>query len=301
MQLKQITYFLSLAKELNFSQAARRLGIGQPVLSRKIKELESYLDVELFKRTTTSVTLTEAGKAFLPKVDEAMLLLDEAVLEARSIDRHSGDSFNIGYLPSSLLRFLGQTLDLFSQTFPQANVQAFEMPPARQIEALRSGKIDIAFVGYVCQGIEKEFDLFDIYQRPICLVTSKRHPILQSQETDLKRLNESELITLSSETFPGRQRYIFDLCEKANVQYKNTCEVDNLMNALALIATKNAFSFMPEELQEVAPQQVSFTPMNSQLGKHKFTALVQKSEARKSIRTFLEECRNSAQNHIAPK
>ncbi|MFD0004396.1 LysR family transcriptional regulator [Streptomyces sp. NPDC127178] len=61
-----LRYFVAVAEELNFSQAARRLHMAASPLSRRIKDLERELGHELFERTTHRVALTQAGTALLP-------------------------------------------------------------------------------------------------------------------------------------------------------------------------------------------------------------------------------------------
>ncbi|MFE1767979.1 LysR family transcriptional regulator [Streptomyces angustmyceticus] len=61
-----LRYFVAVAEELNFSQAARRLHMAASPLSRRIKDLERELDQTLFARTTHHVELTPAGAALLP-------------------------------------------------------------------------------------------------------------------------------------------------------------------------------------------------------------------------------------------
>nr|BFE96573.1 hypothetical protein GCM10020185_71090 [Pseudomonas brassicacearum subsp. brassicacearum] len=63
-ELAQLRCFTTVATELNFRRAAERLNMTQPPLSRQIQLLEHHLGVELFTRSTRSVALTAAGRAF---------------------------------------------------------------------------------------------------------------------------------------------------------------------------------------------------------------------------------------------
>lgn len=70
MNEHQLLCFLTVSRTLNFSAAARELYCTQPALSYQIRSLEKELDAALFRRTTTQVALTEAGRALLPHAEE---------------------------------------------------------------------------------------------------------------------------------------------------------------------------------------------------------------------------------------
>ena len=65
----QLLCFLTVSRTLNFTAAARELYCTQPALSYQIRNLEKELDLTLFTRSTTQVTLTEAGRAFVPRAE----------------------------------------------------------------------------------------------------------------------------------------------------------------------------------------------------------------------------------------
>ncbi len=70
--LKELTAFLMVAEEANFTRAAARLGVSQSALSQVIRTLETRLELRLFTRTTRSVALTEAGERLRSLVGPAM-------------------------------------------------------------------------------------------------------------------------------------------------------------------------------------------------------------------------------------
>lgn len=79
MELRHLRYFIAVAECLNFTRAARQMGVAQPPLSVQIRRLEEELGTPLFARSNRKVTLTPAGAAFLPDARRILATADEAV------------------------------------------------------------------------------------------------------------------------------------------------------------------------------------------------------------------------------
>jgi LysR family cyn operon transcriptional activator len=77
MILRHINYFLAVAKHKKFTKAAASLYVSQPALSQQIKQLEETLGAPLFDRSGRSVTLTDAGEAYVHYTHKALQDLEE--------------------------------------------------------------------------------------------------------------------------------------------------------------------------------------------------------------------------------
>ena len=79
MEMQQISYFLALCEERNFTRAAKRCGVAQPSLTRAIKQLEKTLGGSLFDRDRTGTRLTDLGKL----VRSELLRIDQSAADAK--------------------------------------------------------------------------------------------------------------------------------------------------------------------------------------------------------------------------
>src|ERR1041384_2675104 len=83
MELRHLRYFVAVAEEHSFVQAARRLRVAQPALSRQIRDLETEVGVALFHRLPRGVRLTPAGETFLTDARCTLEIAARAIATAR--------------------------------------------------------------------------------------------------------------------------------------------------------------------------------------------------------------------------
>ena len=90
MDIRVLKYFLAVAREQSFTQAAERLYLSQPTLSRQLKELEDELGKQLFIRGNKGVTLTEEGRMLRKRAEEIIELVDKTADEVRQSSERIG-------------------------------------------------------------------------------------------------------------------------------------------------------------------------------------------------------------------
>jgi DNA-binding transcriptional LysR family regulator len=82
MKLRHLRYRVAVAEELNVRQAATRLHLSQPPLSRQIHDLEDEVGTKLFVRSKSGMRLTEAGRTFLKEARSILAQSQRAVQPA---------------------------------------------------------------------------------------------------------------------------------------------------------------------------------------------------------------------------
>ena len=146
MDLRQLRYFVTVAEELHFGRAARRLAMTQPPLSQQIQALEEEIGVQLFARTRRSVMLTPTGQQWLPEVRR--VLADAAALPglAQRLARGEVGSLALAFVSTADYGILPELLRHFRARHPEVQLQLREATSDVQLEALAEGAIDAGLV-----------------------------------------------------------------------------------------------------------------------------------------------------------
>lgn len=143
MELRQLKYFVTVAKTLNFSEAARRLYITQGTLSQQIKQLEDELGSQLFARTSHSVTLTEAGEELLPLAQNALAASDVCRDKMTDLRKALSGTLSIG-VTHSFSALLTDTVKDFLKKYPGVKLNIFYKTASELMEMVRKKEVDLS-------------------------------------------------------------------------------------------------------------------------------------------------------------
>lgn len=155
MELRQIKYFIEVARREHVTEAAEALHVAQSAVSRQIANLEAELGVDLFIREGRKIKLTPIGRIFLDRMEKAINVIDDAVqVVDEYIDPEKG-MIHIGF-PTSLSTYvLPKALFFFREEYPEAKFELHQGSYTELIESVVTGKINIALLGPVPKGHKK--------------------------------------------------------------------------------------------------------------------------------------------------
>jgi DNA-binding transcriptional LysR family regulator len=118
--------FLAIVEQGGFQQAAAHLCLSQTAVSHRIRKLETSLGVTLLARTTRDVTLTDAGRALLPRVRGAMREFELSYDALRQHSRTAPQWLAFGCLPTLAAHRIAPALNRFRQLHPAIAVRVFD-------------------------------------------------------------------------------------------------------------------------------------------------------------------------------
>lgn len=121
--LPELSVFLVVAEKLNFSLAARELGVSTSALSHSIRKLEARLGVQLFIRTTRSVALTNAGEVLFLRAAPAVSDLEQVIDELKSARNKPSGTIRISTAESGARPLIRHLLPEFLKAYPEIHIE----------------------------------------------------------------------------------------------------------------------------------------------------------------------------------
>lgn len=147
MELRQIKYFIEVAKREHVTKAAEALHVAQSAVSRQIANLEEELGVNLFIREGRNVKLTPIGKIFLEHMKRAINVIEHANQVVEEYTEPEKGTIHIGFPTSLSTYILPKAIFYFRQKYPDVKFELHQGSYNDLIQSVISGDINIAVLG----------------------------------------------------------------------------------------------------------------------------------------------------------
>lgn len=146
MEIRVLRYFLEIAREGNMTKAAKRLHITQPTLSKQMKELEQELGKKLFRRGSTSVSLTDEGMLLRKRAEDLLAMADKIETEFKALGDITGGDIYIGCAESHLIKYLARAVSRLNMQYANIHYHITSGDTEQVSERLDRGLLDFAFI-----------------------------------------------------------------------------------------------------------------------------------------------------------
>lgn len=195
--LKQIRYFVAAAETGQVSHAAVELNVSQSAVTSAIQQLETNLDMQLFVRNPSGVTLTPEGARFMLHARNVMAAVDEALRVSSAARENITGRVRVGVTYTVAGYFLPRQHARFQRNFPHVAIDLFEAPRTHIEQALLDGALDIAVL------LTSNLGAYDCLQsEPLIrsrrrLWTPQEHPLLKREKIGIGDVSGYPFIMLS--------------------------------------------------------------------------------------------------------
>lgn len=199
MDLRELGYFLAVAREGNISRAAELIHVSQPTLSRTVMQLEEEVGKPLLVRTNRDVSLTAEGLLLKNRAEELLGMADKMMLELRGSEQEISGRINIGSGETDTFGYLADAAASFRQQYPSVTFQVFSGNSDEIKERLENGLLDFGLVNLPVDLARYECEPFPVDERWGVLVLPD-HPLACKEWVTAEDIRREPLI------FPQRIR-----------------------------------------------------------------------------------------------
>ena len=260
----QLKCFLEVARELNFARAAEHLHFSQPTVSKQIQTLEAELKVKLFKRSTRSVSLTQAGKMFYPNARSIYNQELDAIHNLSSLNMDVDQKIHIGTYGMDLFAYMDKVFQSLLMQYPDIQPDIIFAPYQSLNSSLQSEALDliIGIKELIMEQSSAAGTYGQLAEAPVSYMVSDEYSDLFADDVQNRSLIDPErFFTLISDNTRINRRvttpvleYVLkkhmDLYKTAgsfiteNVQY-----CDNIESAFLQVRAGNAFLILGHPAQ----------------------------------------------------
>lgn len=233
MTLNQLGYFYQAAVLQHFNQAAEKMNISEPSLSRSITALEDELGVTLFEKRGRNVILTKAGEIFLEHVTQ---ILDDVKRMENKMHQLATDGghIDIAYVSPLARKFIPQLVRSFLSADENKNItfNFFQDITSVNIEGLKKGNYDLIFGSYSSN--EPGIEFVPIVKQEIVAILPIDHPLCLKANVEAADFANYQVLGYTRNS--GLGKYTRNFFKNHNISPDFICESPDENGIASLVA-----------------------------------------------------------------
>ncbi|MFK0310431.1 LysR family transcriptional regulator [Pseudomonas sp. NPDC090233] len=229
--LNDLQAFRAVVDQGSFSKAAEAVRISQPALSRRIEKLEDALGVRLFERTTRKVSLTQAGRGFMPSVERLLDDLDNALLGISEVASTRLGQVTVACVPSAAYYFMPRVIAHYHQQYPRIKVKVLDSSAHDVLSAVVEGEADfgLSFMGT----LEADVEFEPLVQESYVVACRRDHPLAGRGSVSWDEFYQQDYISLGK---TSGNRFLLDQALSGIVpQRQSICETRHVTTMIGLV------------------------------------------------------------------
>ncbi|UEX89993.1 glutamate biosynthesis transcriptional regulator GltC [Staphylococcus ratti] len=190
LELKQLKYFIEVAKREHISEAALELNVAQSAISRHISNLENELGTALFHRKGRNVCLTTEGKHLLQTALPILEQVEQTLAFFQTHQEIRSSTITIGYVDGAIGQILPQVLDKIESELEISLVPTLLAPNAIK-QALDTNEIDIAITNANIN--DTLYTIQPLFEETYVLCGPSHHPLMTVPNPPLSHILKHQL------------------------------------------------------------------------------------------------------------
>jgi DNA-binding transcriptional LysR family regulator len=265
MDLANLNAFIAIAETGSFSGAGDRLHLTQPAISKRIAGLEQQLKVRLFDRLGREVSLTEAGRALLPRAYQILDVLEDT---RRALTNLTGEVTGRLTLATSHhigLHRLPTLLREFTRLYPQVALDIQFLDSEVAYEEILHGRAELAVITLAPEP-HHLIKAVPVWDDPLDFVAAPEHPLTNSGPMTLENIVRYPAVFPGNNTFT--HHIVSGLCEAQGLKPDIAMSTNYLETIKMMVSIGLAWSVLPRTMldEQVARIPLPGIQLSRQLG-----------------------------------
>jgi LysR family transcriptional regulator, benzoate and cis,cis-muconate-responsive activator of ben and cat genes len=259
IEFRHLRYFAAVVEQRSFRGAALRLHVSQPPLTRQVQQLEQVLGTPLLVRKPRGVEPTDAGRVFYEEVRNILMLTEQAASRAQLAGQGQLGRLDIGIFGSAVFGAIPRILQAFGERFPRVEIVLHNLDRAGQMRALRERRLTVGFNRLFEEEPDLVWEVVQTEQLRVALHES--HRLARVAEIALPQLAGETLIVYPRTPRPSFIEQVLRLFHRRNVGLKSIQEVDDVVTAVALVASRFGVSLVTDSASNLRLPGIVYVPL----------------------------------------
>ncbi|MCU1729692.1 LysR family transcriptional regulator [Pseudomonas sp. 7P_10.2_Bac1] len=265
MDLANLNAFIAIAETGSFSGAAERLFLTQPAISKRIASIEQQLKLRLFDRLGREVSLTEAGRALLPRAYQILNVLDDTRRALNNLNGEVSGRLTLATSHHIGLHRLPPLLREFTRRYPKVALDIQFLDSEVAYEEILHGRAELAVITLAPEP-HSLIRAVPVWNDPLDFVVAHEHSLTQQAAVSLSD------IALHPAVFPGGNTFTHHIVQRlfeAQGLTPNIAMSTNYLETIKMMVSIGlAWSVLPRTMldEQVASIALPGIQLTRQLG-----------------------------------
>ena len=242
MDLTLIRSFLAVAETGAITEAAERIGITQPALSRRLQQFEDHLGVPLLVRGRKGATLTEIGRLVQSEAQGIVAHYERMQEMVSSHQRLEGGTVRIGGGATAVSYLLPEAIAAFQAAHPRVRFQMREAGSSEIADDVVAGHLELGVVTLPVR--DRELQVTPLTTDSIVLVARRDHPLARQRRVRIDDLADQAFVAF--EAGSALRQIIDSKLRDAGVEVNVVMELRSIPAILRMVATTGNLAFVSQ-------------------------------------------------------
>lgn len=241
MDLQKLIYLEAVYRLGSFTKASEELHISQPAITKAIKNLEHFLEVELIIRNPKSIAFTEAGEALVRWAVHIIEDFAAARQEMTEFSKSANMYLRLGISNMVGSWIYGEVYSPFVRQYPQSTIVLKEYPWADICQSVISKELDMAYTTWEQGFADPKLDLHQYLDSELFVVLPSKHELSAYRRVPFSRLDGQTLAVFAKNSLINN--IITRKCEELQIHPRMINATNHFSSMLNLVDAGTALGF----------------------------------------------------------